>query len=45
MAEAASGPLEVGEDDMAGYDAHVVDRGSQPLNDALALIAPGHRTA
>ena len=25
------------------YDAPVVDRGSQPLNDALALIAPGHR--
>src|SRR5580698_971036 len=23
------------------YDSHVVDRGSQPLNDALALIAPG----
>ena len=24
-----------------GYDADVVDRGSQPLNEALALIAPG----
>jgi diadenylate cyclase len=26
---------------VGGYDVPVVDRGSQPLNDALALIAPG----
>ena len=39
--DADGGRLRGSDGRSAGYDACVVDRGSQPLNEALALIAPG----